>query len=307
MVRLTPLVLALAAIGCSGFATYEEHQELSDRVDKVSAQAAQKNDMQALLYEEIVKQNKALVERTGKSEALVAALEISVRALEDQVKTLRAQVEGLSKGGASTPAAPADAPKPQVKLEDILREIEVTVAELRNGRLPAPDAAARLKIHAPQAAPKLLGEIRDHFANLDYTRQLEGVLAQFPPAELRTPLQTALQQRSTREAVVRIVGAAGDRELSRLLEPLAQDADEDFLLALGEALVKCRNSAGIPLLVASLKSEQPATRLIAVSALKRVNRGEDLGFRAQAPAGQNAAAQKAWEEWAEKFGKAVFE
>ncbi len=302
----------LAAAGCAPFASTQELQEVSDRVDKFNAQTAQKNDMQALLYEEVVKQNKSLTEKMLQTESLTKALEDSVRRLEDQIKTLVAQAEAQSRSGTPPAAVPGGAANPepvkaQLKLEDILREIEVTLSELRNGKLKPDEAAARLRIHAAHAAPKVVGEIRDHFANLDYAQQLEGILARLPAAELKVPLQHALQQRATRESGVRVVGAVGDKELSRILEALVADPDEDFRLAVGESLVKCRNSAGLPLLVGSLKSAQGATRLIAISALKKVNRGEDLGFRAQAPLAQNAAALKAWDEWLEKFGKALFE
>jgi phage shock protein A len=302
------VALALLGAGCANYVTFQEHQELSDRLDKFSAQAAQKNDMQALLYDEIVKQNKALAEKMARVESLSGALESSVKRLEDQIRTLQVQFDALSQGTEpARPAGAADPAPPSLRLEDVLREIEITLSELRNGKLKQAEAAARLKLHGDHAAPKVVAEIQTHFANLDYSRQLEGILAALPAAVLKVPLQTALGLRTTRESAVRVVGVVGDKDLSLLLEPLMGDPDEDFRLAVGEALVRCRNAAGIPLLVGSLRSAQGATRLIAISALKRVNRGEDLGFRPHADGDQNDASLRAWEEWAAKFGKAIFD
>jgi hypothetical protein len=298
---------ALALSACTLFVPRSEFDEVANRFDKFSAQTAQKNDMQALLYEEIVKQNKSLAEKMVQTEALTGALESSVRRLEDLVRTLQAGIDALQKGAPPAAGSPAEPAKTQIKLEDVLREIEVVLGELRNGKIRTADASTRLKPHSTHAAPKVLSEIREHFASIEYTQQLEAILAAMPPADLKVPLQGALQQRAARESAVRVVGAAGDRELSRLLEPLAGDPDEDFRLALGDALAKCRNAAGVPLLVGGLKSKESASRLIAIASLKKLNRGQDLGFRASAPADANAGPVKAWEEWVEKFGKAVFE
>ena len=98
-----------------------------------------------------------------------------------------------------------------------------------------------------------------------------------------------------------------DRELSKILEEYIGDADEDFRLNVGDALVSSRNSSGIPLLLQCLRSEQNATRTIAISALKKVNRGDDMGYKPQLTPEANAAGIKAWDEWSDKFAKTLFE
>jgi hypothetical protein len=298
---------SLALSACTLFVSRSEYDELSKEFDAFSAKTAQKNDMQALLYDEVVKQNKSLAEKMVQTEALTGALESSVRRLEDLVRTLQAQIDLLQKGAPPAAGPPTEPARAQIKLEDVLREIEVVLGELRNGKIRAADASTRLKPHSSHAAPKVLSEIREHFASIEYTQQLEAILAALPPADLKVPLQGALQQRAARESAVRVVGATGDRALSRLLEPLASDPDEDFRLALGDALVRCRNAAGIPLLVGALKAREGASRLIAIASLKKLNRGQDLGFRASASADDNAGPVKAWGEWAEKFGMVIFE
>jgi hypothetical protein len=75
----------------------------------------------------------------------------------------------------------------------------------------------------------------------------------------------------------------------------------------GESLVRCRNSAGIPALIQCLRSEQRDTRTITINALRPLNRGQDFGYRAQQPPMENASSIKQWDEWAEKFGKVIFD
>src|SRR4029453_14882634 len=110
-----------------------------------------------------------------------------------------------------------------------------------------------------------------------------------------------------REAAARIIGQAKDRELSKILEEYIGDSDEDFRLNVGDALVSSRKPSGIPLLLQCLKSEQNATRTIAISALKKVNRGDDMGYRPQLSVEANAVAIKSWEDWSEKYAKTLFE
>ena len=137
--------------------------------------------------------------------------------------------------------------------------------------------------------------------------QAQLILGSFPPGELQKPLMKALDHPGARHSVPRIVGATGDSGLSAILAPHAASEDEDFLLAVGDALVRCRNAVGIPALVSCLKSHERATRFIAITLLKGLTQGKDFGFRPGRSATENAAATKVWEEWAEKFGKTIFD
>jgi outer membrane murein-binding lipoprotein Lpp len=306
-----PALVALAAVGCVDLVEKEDLDEVTKKVDKLSAQVAQKNDMQALLYEELVKRTNGLEKKVGEMDITVNTMKAQVERLEDQTKTLRAQMEGISKSGpagVSNPGQPAGGEQAKtLKIEDILLEVQTTLSELRSGKIKADEAATRLKPWAQHAAPILITELRGSLTRFEYAKQLESILAKFPPAELKVPMQGALRQRGVRDAAARVIGATGDRELSKLLEEYLTEGDEDFRLAVGDALVRCRNGAGIPLLLFSLKSDQSATRTIAISALKKINRGEDLGYRPQLSPEANAAAIKAWDEWSDKFAKTLFE
>lgn len=304
-----PAVLALAATGCVDIAEKQDLDDVVAKVEKISAQAAQKNDMQALLYEELIKRTNGLEKKVGEMDILTGTMKSQVARLEELIKTLQAQVDALGKapagGNPGNPGATAEASK--LKIEEILLEIQTVLAELRGGKLKADEAATRLKPYAQHAAPQLVAELRASLAKFDYAKQLEFILAKLPPVELKVPLQGALRQRGIREAAARVIGATGDKELSHILEEYLGENDEDFRLAVGDALVRCRNGSGIPLLLASLKSEQSATRTIAISTLKKINRGEDLGYKPQLTPEANAAGIKAWDDWSDKFAKTLFE
>jgi len=303
-----PALAALAAVGCVDMAEKQDLDDLSTKVDKLSAQVAQKNDMQALLYEEMVKRVTGLEKTVGQIDILTNTMKAQVARLEDQVKTLNAQIEALSKAPtSSTPGTPAVEQAKTLKIEDILLEIQTVLAELRGGKIKADEAAVRLKPWAQHAAPQLISELRTSLAKFEYAKQLESVLAKLPPVELKVPLQGALKLRGVREAAARVIGATGDKELSHILEEYVGEMDEDFRLAIGDALVRCRNGSGIPLILSSLKSDQSATRTIAISTLKKINRGEDLGYKPQLTPEANAAGIKAWDDWSEKFAKTLFD
>lgn len=306
-----PALAILAAVGCVDLAEKEDVEAALAKMDKLNAQIAQKNDMQALLYAEVVKQTTAMEKKISELDILTSTMRTQVEKLEDKVKTLQASVDALGKAPpatapSGTPGQPADQAK-KLKTEEILLEIQTVLAELRQGKIKQEEAAAKLKPWADLASSQLVSELRNSLTKFEYAKQLEWIMAKFPPAELKVPLEGALKQRGIREAAARIVGATKNKDLSHILEEHIGDGDEDFRLSVGDALVLCQNSAGIPLLIASLKSDQSTTRTIAIAALKRINRGDDMGYKAQLTPEANAAAIKAWNDWTEKYAKTLWE
>lgn len=310
MKAMIPAILSLLAVGCVDLVEKEDLETLSRKHEKLSAQVAQKNDMQALLYDALVQRVNGMEKKVGEIDILLNTMKAQVARLEDIAKTMQGQIDALGKAPAAAPAVPgqpaAEAPR-TMKIEDILLEIETVLSQLRSGKLKSDEAVTRLKPFAQHAAPRIVTELRESIAKYDYTKLLESILAKFPPTELKVPLMEALKQRGTREAAARVVGAAQDRELSKILEEYLVEGDEDFRLNVGDALVRCRNGSGIPLLLGCLRSEQGATRTIAISALKKINRGEDLGYRPQLSVEANGQALKSWDDWSDKFAKNLFD
>jgi HEAT repeat protein len=179
--------------------------------------------------------------------------------------------------------------------------------DLRTGKARTDDAVAALKPIAKDAVPLLLEELKKNIAEIKYAVQLELILSKLPPGDLKIPLGKALEDRTLRQSAARIVGAAGDKELSKVLENYTSVSDDDFRLEAGAALVQCKNAAGIPPLVQSLKSAEWTNRTIAIDLLRKVNKGQDYGYKPRGTSEENAEAIKQWEEWAEKFGKTIFE
>jgi hypothetical protein len=301
MRRVAVAIAALGAVGCAEIDP-QEFDNLSKDETQLKLKIEKLNSNQTLLYERVVANVEALNKKVAEMDGLVRAMRASVERMEDQVKMLQANPPTGAAGSASP-----EAKGPNTRLEDILREIDTTLRELGAGKLRKEEAAQRLKPYAKDAAPKILDEIEASTTKFEYTKQLEYILAQMPPAELKVPLQRALAQGGVQESAARVIGATRDASLSRLLEEYVAVKDEDFRLIVGEALVQCRNPVGIPILIQSLKSDQEASRTISIASLRKINRGEDFGYRALLSVDQNAAALRSWSEWADKFGKTIFE
>jgi len=305
------LVMALALAGAGGSTLFTtgcvevdrgEFDSVKDKLDKIELETKNKNELQVHLFNELVQKHGALAGQVAQLDILVRALQSSVSSLEDRVKVLEARRSTTTERPES-----GQGPGPKDKLEDILLQIEKTITELRQGKIKTDEATALLHPYAAHAAPRLLDELAGAVTKFDYAKQLESILSKFPPADLKTPIQKALGQRGLRESAARIVGQTRNPELGKVLEEHADSLDEDFRLVVGESLVLCRNPRGIAILVICLRSGETTTRTIAISALRRLNRGQDLSYRAQHTNDENAAAIKSWEEWAEKYGKTIFD
>jgi hypothetical protein len=300
--------LLLTVAACSSYPDEQDPQSrLSSEIEKLRAEMKQLNAQQVMAYDQLSTNYKLQTELVTKLDLQLRSLQPELKVLQDQVKTLQAQA-AAGPAPAHPAATPAKGePTPALKVEDIQAEIEATLAGLSSSKLKREEAAALLKPHPTHAVPRILDEIQRSPTRFEYVKQLEFVLAQLSPKELKVFLREALEQRAARDSAARVIGMARDSELGRLVEPYAGTKDEDFRLLCGDSLVACRNAAGIPALVSCLKSDQSSTRTIAIAALKRVNRGESFGYSAPLSPEQNANAIKSWEEWAVKFGPTVFD
>ena len=95
-----PATLALAAAGCVDFVEKEDLEEITHKIEKLGAQVAQKNDMQALLYEELVKRTNGLEKKVGEMDILLNTMKAQVARLEDLARTMQGQIDALGKAPA---------------------------------------------------------------------------------------------------------------------------------------------------------------------------------------------------------------
>jgi outer membrane murein-binding lipoprotein Lpp len=294
-------ILALAGAGCVEVER-QEFDKLS--TDVKNLQIYQKNDheMQAHLYSELTQKFGSLVKQVTELDTLVRAMQASVDRLELEMKALQHTKRSETKG-VEGPIAIGPGPN----VAEIQLQIEQTLGGLRQGKLKPEDALKLLEPYSVYATPKILDELAGAVTQFEYAKQLESILSKFPSDTLKAPLQKALGQAGLRQSAARVVGHTKDPGLGKLLESFTEGNDEDFKLTVGDSLVQCRNAKGIPILIVSLRSGEATTRTIAIAALKRLNRGEDFGYRAQASNDANAEPLRAWAEWGEKSGKTIFQ
>jgi len=103
MINSIRAILTLAAVvgttlfttGCVDLVEKDDLEKVSTRVEKLSVQVAQKNDMQALLYEELVKRANGLEKKIGEMDIMVNTMKAQVARLEDRERTMQGQIDAL--------------------------------------------------------------------------------------------------------------------------------------------------------------------------------------------------------------------
>ncbi|MBI2899188.1 MAG: HEAT repeat domain-containing protein [Planctomycetes bacterium] len=283
----------LAAVGCASGVTREEHDALRKKLDDLEAKVGAHNSKQASLYDAMVEKQELMHKKLNEMDAIVKILETTAKRIEEKLKT--------TPTGDNT--GRGDDPKPA----DVVTRTSEALLGLKTGKLTVETVVAQLRPVAKDAAPLLADELKRAVTDRQYAGQLVAILSNLPPEAVRIPLAQLLGERGiVRIFAARIVGNLRDKETARILEAHLDTDDEDFRLVVGESLVLCRNAAGIPLLVKCLSSKDFSNRVIAIEVLKRLNKGDDLGYRATKPE-ENAEAIKKWEGWAETAGKSIFE
>ena len=267
-------------------------ETLQDKVAKLEAQMTQKLDKAYTYYTELTDQFRRMERR-------VAALESENQLLRIDVKKL---TERLDAAGA---AGPRGVPGPGPDLAEVGMKIDQALAKLKTtGNV---DEATRELVPVARYAVTKLAEALGQVGSPDYVASVEMVLARCPTDELRGPLEAAVKDRARRTSVARVIGSVADPALSKMLEPFTGDSDPIAQVALGQALLDCKNKMGVPPLLKALEAPESEIRFLAVRSLKRVNKGETYGFDMNKKADENAAAIKAWNDWWQKEGPKLFE
>lgn len=283
----------LGLIGCASGVTREEFDEVKKKLASIEQVQEAQNAKQARLYEDLLDKHNKIQERLTHMDSVVKILETTSKRIEDRLR------KGVSPGNGGGGE--------EVKPADVATRTTEALLGLRTGKVSVEDVVANLRPIAKDAAPLLVEELKRAATDTKYANQLVAILSNLPSAAIRIPIVAALQDRGLlRTFAARIIGNLKDRETSKALESHATTDDEDFRLVVGEALVSCRNPAGLPLLVQSLRSKEYANRVISIEVLRRLNQGEDFAYRANRP-NENDDAIRKWEEWAKTLGKTIFD
>lgn len=257
-------------------------------IDDVLIQVAQLKDQQLQLYRELVDK--------------VNRLDRDLEAMKAQMMVVKNRLDHVESARREGEVGP-----PMVHQDDAIARASNVLAKLKAAEQDVDAAVAELKPFARMAAPLVVDELRKNVADLVYATRLETVLSRLPLEDVRVPLTQALRDPRVRMSAARMIGALGDKETSKSLEEFAADNDEDFRLVVGEALVRCKNRAGVPFLLQALKSEKWDNRSIAIGILKSIHKGEDFGYRAFQDVAANADAIRLWMEWWDQVKAALFE
>lgn len=297
---LSFLVFLLAA-GCQAPGGSGDQDPLATRsqVDVLAAKVETYNEKSFLLHRDLSKTVMELRERVVALENLVKAYDIEIKRLNEKVAAPPAKV-------VEVPPAVTTPPPPSISSEEALKQIEVQLLKLRQKGDVDEIAKALLPI-APQAAARVCEVMKEAIRDVDLLRRLEQLLARMPAGDLKIPLAEALKDPRRRNTAARVVGHAGNLELSRLLEPFTSAAEDDFCLEVGAALVRCRNVVGVPALIRALRSGDRSTRFLALAELRPLSGNNAHGYDSTKDREANADAIRAWEEWFEKNRTKLFQ
>lgn len=288
-VMLPAAAAFLAVVGCSSGPAQDSPE---DRLTKLEIQLTTKIDKEHALVTE-------LTEETLRQKREITKLNNDIEMLKIDLKRLGERVDQQGAGGNRGGGPPSpDLSEVGVKIDTALAKLKTT------GNVD--EAARELVPLARYSVPKMT-EAMKQIASPDYVASLEKVLAKCPPGELKAPLEEAVKDRIRRTSAARVVGAAGDKELSRILEPWLGDPDPIVQVEFGQALIACKNRMGIPPLIKALGASESEIRFRAILSLKRLNKGETYGFDMNKGADDNAAAITSWESWWAKEGQKLFE
>ncbi|HKS17536.1 MAG TPA: hypothetical protein VJU16_09510 [Planctomycetota bacterium] len=293
---MKPVPLSFAAailviLSCSSVESAPQ-DSVQDKLTKLEVQMSAKFDKAHAVFDE-------LSDKFLRLERRVAALENENQLLRIDVKKL---TEKLEAAGAS---GPRGVPDPGPDRAEVGMKIDQALAKLKTtGNVD--EAVKELKPLARYSVPRMVETLKQ-FTSPDYISSVEKVLAKCPVEELTAPLEDALKDRLRRTSVARIVGAAKDKGLSKILEPHAGDSDPVMQVEVGQALLDCKNRLGIQPLLKALSAPESEIRFRAIWGLKRLNKGETYGFDMNKGPADNDAALKAWYDWAQKEGPKLFE
>jgi hypothetical protein len=233
---------------------------------------------------------------------------------DDKIQELQLAVnELLSKMGKVDPTTskPEPVPGPSAPpsaVTDPVRLLAATGARMRAATLSPSDVEevrASIRPILPQALEYLMNELKGAVKSLTdadarFVGNFKAVLIGLPFSELVRPFESALREDLLRMVICDTIGLTGHPDLGKLLRPYINTPDENFRAQVGEALVRCKDEGGVPLLLILLRSATLEFRTIALAALRKIAPSNTaFGYDSYLPPDSetNKDAIKKWDAW----------
>ena len=290
------LVMA-SVVGCAQGPTKEEHMRLQRRLAALEKSPSATNSKQTLLYNQLIDSYGAMDRKVNEMDAITKIVDTTVKRLEDR----------LAKSPSPGKGAEGTLPKERTALANIPGQVASVLRGLKTRTMTVEEAALKLKNIALESTPLLTEQLTKPLGDRAYRNTIESLLSNLPLEAIQKPVTDLLALPGmVRMSAARIIRNHADRNLSVTLEEYLKSPDEDFRLVIGEALVASKNPAGVPVLVASLQSKEYSNRVITIDLLRKLNGGEDYGYRASKSEEENTSAMEKWDAWRDGAGKELF-
>jgi hypothetical protein len=233
----------------------------------------------AMLKDQLAQLGKALVDHQQRINNRLINIEGDIAYLKMRVKGTKPGSETLSSFEAR-------------------KKILQIIAELNDEKITVDEAFQGLKSYQKEAVPLIWGSLKDakYRRAFDRLNRLEDLLTRVSPEYLYDHLEAWLKDPEAQIIAVRIVGTIGSKDLSKFLTLYINTTDPELRFCIGEALVKCKDKAGIPLLIDTLEYEIAGYNVIAFDILNKLT-GKRFNYKIYKSAKQNREAIKAWRKW----------
>ncbi|MDP6958959.1 MAG: HEAT repeat domain-containing protein [Planctomycetota bacterium] len=270
---------------------------LQRRLAELEKSTSATNSKQTLLYNQLIDSYGTMERKVNEMDAITKIVDTTVKRLEDR----------LSKAPVPKNGEEGTLPKERPAVASIPAQVASVLRGLKTRNMSVEEAVLNLKNVALESTPLLTEQLTKPLGDRAYRNAIESVLSNLPLEAIQKPVTDLLALPGmVRMSAARIIRNHADRTLSGALEEYTKSPDEDFRLVIGEALVASKNPAGVPVLVASLKSKEYSNRVIAIDLLRKLNGGKDYGYRASKSEEENTSAMKQWDNWRDGAGKELF-
>lgn len=273
-VNLYLLLLILGAgvslISCNGQATRID--DLEKDVDRLKGQVAGLADKFKWLSESTPDVYKKLSER--------------IAGLESELAIIKTELTKVMSQPITTPNT------------DTEKKVKEVLGKVKKGELTPTAGAIELRGLGDSIIPVLISGLKTakSVKDFEYVDKIEDLLSGLPTELLVTHIPSTLKDEQTRSSIVRIIGNTGNKELSKSLEAYASEPDKDLRFLVGEAMVKCKNKGGIPILIEALRYDKEGYNIVAYDLLNKATK-LSFDYKMYLSAKENEGAIKKWEEW----------